>query len=85
MQNKWYWIFRNIIFGPFLRVYNSPEIVGVDNGSQFSMERFKANQRKAFFGRCLVVVKMDSPASKLKLKARGIDLKADTITIESVK
>ena len=31
MQNKWYWIFRNIIFGPFLRVYNRPEIVGVDN------------------------------------------------------
>ena len=61
------------------------EIVGVDNGSQFSMERFKANQRKAFFGRCLVVVKMNSPASKLKLKARGIDLKADTITIESTK
>ena len=61
------------------------EIVGVDNGSQFSMERFKANQRKAFFGRCLVVVKMDSPASKLKLKARGIDLKADAITIESAK
>jgi beta-galactosidase len=33
------------------------EIVGVDNGSQFSMERFKDNKRKAFFGRCLVVVR----------------------------
>ncbi len=33
------------------------EIVGVDNGSQFSMERFKDTKRKAFFGRCLVVVR----------------------------
>ena len=33
------------------------EIIGTDNGCQTSMENFKAPQRKAFFGKCLVVVK----------------------------
>ena len=32
-------------------------ILGVDNGSQFSMERFKADHRKAFFGKALLVVR----------------------------
>lgn len=31
-------------------------IAGVDNGSPFSMERFKDNHRKAFYGKCLVVL-----------------------------
>lgn len=31
-------------------------IAGVDNGSQTSMERFKDNKRKAFNGKCLVVL-----------------------------
>jgi beta-galactosidase len=31
-------------------------ILGTDNGCQTSMERFTAPQRKAFFGKCLVVV-----------------------------
>ncbi len=33
------------------------EIIGTDNGCQTSMENFKAPQRKAFFGKCMVVVK----------------------------
>ena len=32
-------------------------IIGTDNGCQTSMENFKAPQRKAFFGKCMVVVK----------------------------
>ena len=31
-------------------------ILGTDNGCQTSMERFTAPQRKAFFGKCMVVV-----------------------------
>ncbi len=31
-------------------------IIGVDNGCQTSLERFKDNKRKAFFGRCFVVL-----------------------------
>ncbi|WP_047240551.1 lysophospholipid acyltransferase family protein [Corynebacterium epidermidicanis] len=31
MQNKWYWLFKNVLFGPFLRLYNRPTISGKDN------------------------------------------------------
>ena len=33
------------------------KILGTDNGCQTSMERFTSPERKAFFGKCLVVVK----------------------------
>ena len=31
MQNKWYWVFKHIIMGPFIRVYNRPEIEGLEH------------------------------------------------------
>lgn len=31
MQNKWYWLFKNVLFGPLLRVYNRPTIAGLNN------------------------------------------------------
>lgn len=31
MQNKWYWLFKNVLFGPALRVYNRPSITGLEN------------------------------------------------------
>ena len=52
------------------------EIIGVDNGCQTSMERFKDNKRKAFFGKCLVVVK-----GKGQLKAQSIGLHPASILI----
>ena len=51
-------------------------IVGVDNGSQFSMERFKDTKRKAFFGRCMVV--LDGRGT---LTAKSIGLKTTTIEL----
>ena len=51
-------------------------IIGVDNGSQFSMERFKDNKRKAFFGRCFVVVNGHGT-----LTAKAIGLKSNTIKL----
>ena len=47
-----------------------PEILGVDNGCQTSLERFKADNRKAFFGKCLIVLK-----GKGTLTAKAVDLK----------
>ena len=44
-------------------------IAGVDNGSPISLERFKDNKRKAFYGKCLVVVQNDSRKGKVKVKA----------------
>ncbi|CAB0513369.1 lysophospholipid acyltransferase family protein [Corynebacterium diphtheriae] len=31
MHNKWYWTFKHILWGPILRVYNRPEIHGLEN------------------------------------------------------
>lgn len=44
-------------------------IAGVDNGSPFSMERFKANHRKAFYGKCLVVLQNDGTQGTASLTA----------------
>ena len=44
-------------------------IAGVDNGSQTSMERFKDNHRKAFYGKCLVVLQSDGKSGKATLTA----------------
>lgn len=53
------------------------EIVATDNGCQTSMERFTAPRRKAFFGRCMVVVK-----GKGNVSARSIGLKpAEAISL----
>lgn len=49
---------------------SQPEIIGVDNGCQTSLERFKADNRKAFFGKCLVVLKGHGT-----LTAKAVDLK----------
>jgi len=38
-------------------VIGDAKILGTDNGCQTSMERFTSPQRKAFFGKCLVVTK----------------------------
>ena len=49
-------------------------LLGVDNGCQTSMERFQANTRKAFFGRCLAVVRGHGT-----LTARAVGLQSATI------
>jgi beta-galactosidase len=45
------------------------QVVATDNGCQTSMERFTAPQRKAFFGRCMVVVR---GRGTLKAQAMGL-------------
>ena len=51
-------------------------IIGVDNGNQTSLERFKDNKRKAFFGRCFVV--LDGHGT---LKAKSYGLPTATIKL----
>ena len=58
-------------------------IAGVDNGSQTSMERFKANHRKAFFGKCLVVVQAGNSQGSIILKAQAPDLESAEITLKA--
>jgi len=56
-------------------------IAGVDNGSEISMESFKAHQRKAFYGKCLVVLQNDGNKGSIKLSATSDKLKSATLRI----
>lgn len=58
-------------------------VAGVDNGSQTSLESFKANQRKAFYGKCLVVIQNDGRKGKIVLKANSDALLSDEIVIKA--
>ena len=46
-------------------------IAGVDNGNPVSMERFKDEKRKAFYGKCLVVIQNDGKPGKADGYFRG--------------
>ena len=60
----------------YFAVSGDAEIIGTDNGCQTSMESFKAPQRKAFFGKCMVVVKGNGT-----LKAQSPVLKSAEVTV----
>lgn len=58
-------------------------IAGVDNGSPVSMEKFKADHRKAFYGKCLVVVQSDGKSGDIKLTATSEGLKTAVTAIKA--
>lgn len=60
-------------------------IVGVDNGNPTSMERFKASERKAFYGKCLVVVKSERSSGLLQLTAASDGLMDEAIELVTEK
>ena len=57
-------------------------IAGVDNGSPISLERFKDNKRKAFYGKCLVVVQNNGKKGTITLDAVSEGLKHAHIDIK---
>jgi beta-galactosidase len=59
------------------------EIAGVDNGLQTSMEPFKASYRKAFNGKCLVIIKTTQKKGSIRLTAHSEGLKSSSIIIEA--
>lgn len=61
-------------------VSGSAFIAGVDNGNPVSMERFKDDKRKAFNGKCLVVLEA-SEAGRAQLKVTSEGLKDSEISI----
>ncbi|MGD2034687.1 MAG: DUF4982 domain-containing protein, partial [Bacteroidales bacterium] len=58
-------------------------IAGVDNGSQTSHEPFKASFRRAFNGKCLVVLQSDGEDGEITLKAQSEGLKDAVINLEA--
>ena len=57
-------------------------VAGVDNGNQISLERFKASERKAFYGKCLVVIQNSGKKGDINLKAVSDGLNADIVKIK---
>lgn len=66
----------------FFSLNGHASIAGVDNGSPFSLERFKDNRRKAFFGKCLVVVQAGNDEGEVNLKAKSIGLEDAELKLE---
>ncbi|MDD4777248.1 MAG: glycoside hydrolase family 2 TIM barrel-domain containing protein [Fermentimonas sp.] len=57
------------------------KIAGVDNGNPVSLESFKSPQRKAFYGKCLVVIQSGKENETLRLKAFSDNLKSSEVSI----
>ena len=58
-------------------------IVGVGNANPVSLESFQVSLRKAWHGRCMVVVKSDTKTGKIILKTTSEGLKTASIEIYS--
>ena len=63
------------------KLVGSGAIVGVDNGNPVSHESFKAPQRKAFHGKCLVVVQSGDKPEIIRLTASSDGLISKTVNI----
>lgn len=64
-------------------VEGSAFVAGVDNGSPISLESFKASNRKAFYGKCLVVLQNNGTEGKIQLKATSEGLQDQTIKLKA--
>lgn len=58
-------------------------IAGVDNGNPISMEKFKANHRKAFYGKCLLVVQNNGEPGGIKVTATADGPEKATMVIKA--
>ncbi len=58
-------------------------IAGVDNGSDRSEERYQADQRKAWHGRALVVIRSGQGPGEIKLTATSPGLETATVVVQS--
>jgi beta-galactosidase len=58
-------------------------VAGVDNGSQTSLESFKADHRKAFNGLCLAVIQSTGQAGQIHLNASSDGLASASLVIDA--
>ncbi|HBN62934.1 MAG TPA: glycoside hydrolase family 2, partial [Porphyromonadaceae bacterium] len=56
---------------------------GVDNGSPISLERFKDNKRKAFYGKAMLIVRNDNTQGPATVRATSPGLLPYTTVINS--
>lgn len=65
-------------------VSGSGRNVGVDNGSPISLEPFKSDKRKAFYGKAMLIVQSDGKPGDIRVKASSAGLK-DSNAVLSAK
>ncbi len=65
------------------KIKGPAEVAGVDNGSQISMEPFKANYRKAFHGMCLLMVRSRKTKGEVLVEANSTGLKPSTLVLNT--
>lgn len=58
-------------------------IAGVDNGSETSMESFKADHRKAYHGLCLAIVQSNGKKGDIQFTASSPGLQSGALVIET--
>ena len=59
------------------------KIAGVDNGDLWSTASYKGAERKAYHGRCLVIVRSQTQPGQIQLTANAKDLPRQKITLET--
>lgn len=65
------WAENEIVF----KVDGAGSNVGVDNGSPISLEKFKAERRKAFYGKAMLIIQSDGKHGDIKVSASSKGLK----------
>ncbi|MCS7061794.1 MAG: glycoside hydrolase family 2 TIM barrel-domain containing protein [Anaerolineae bacterium] len=68
----------------FFTVKGAGELAAVGNGDPRSVERYRGNQRRAFQGRCLAVIRSNGQAGPIHLRAQADGLDAAEVVIEAV-
>lgn len=58
---------------------------GVDNGSPISLEPFKSDHRKAFYGKALLIVQNDGNEGGIEVSASAPGLKSASLSITATK
>jgi beta-galactosidase len=60
-------------------------LIGVDNGNPIDHDSFKADQRRAYNGRCLAIVKSTRRPGKIQLTAQSDGLKEASVEIKVMR
>jgi beta-galactosidase len=64
-------------------VHGAGRIAAVGNGNPKSTEMYRGNRRRAFRGRCLVVLKSNGEPGEVVLRARADGLEGQALTVHA--
>jgi beta-galactosidase len=65
-----------------LDVSGAGELIGLGSGNPKTAESFQSNKRNTYEGRCLAIIKASKKPGTVTVKASGLGLEADVVTVE---